>query len=337
MGWPANNGLWNWDHGKEILVGFTDGPWLDQGTHKIGQPQLTRLTRSTDGGHTWTQEYPQNFVAPDARTTPSPGNIHFGHSDFALRVAADGYHGTNDKNGHFFYSYDRGKTWHGAYRFNRLNEAPELQNMEITSRTSYLVTGDYSAQVFMTARNPQLRNASRLDKPFVAETTDGGSTFRFVSWVVPWTDTYRAVMPSTIKTASDKLIVAARRRNPLNDNQECWIDTFISHDHGLSWSFLSEVGKTGLFNGNPAGLATLRDGRIACCYGNRNHRQIRVRFSEDEGSTWTDEVVIRDKPMNLDIGYPQLMQNSKGEMVALYYITSPDLPHSYIESAVWRP
>lgn len=41
--------------------------------------------------------------------------------------------------------------------------------------------------------------------------------------------------------------------------------------------------------------------------------------------------------MNLDIGYPQLMQNSNGEMVAIYYITGPDHPHSYIESAVWRP
>ena len=27
-GWPANNGAWTWDGGKEILVGFTKGPFV---------------------------------------------------------------------------------------------------------------------------------------------------------------------------------------------------------------------------------------------------------------------------------------------------------------------
>jgi len=38
-GWPANNGLWTWDNGKEILVGYTYGPFVEQQGHNIeGKP-----------------------------------------------------------------------------------------------------------------------------------------------------------------------------------------------------------------------------------------------------------------------------------------------------------
>ena len=53
LGWPANNGSWQWDQGRELLVGFEEGPWVNQPGHKIGQPQLKRLARSQDGGRSW--------------------------------------------------------------------------------------------------------------------------------------------------------------------------------------------------------------------------------------------------------------------------------------------
>lgn len=335
--WPANNGMWKWNNGKEILVGHTDGPWEEQSGHNIGHPQLTKLARSINGGESWVSEDPENFVGKDGDPEPSPGNINFGHPDFAMRVAAIGYHGTDDPVGRFFISYDRGKTWSGSYRFNELNGARELEGMQITARTSYIVTGQNSVQIIMTARKENIQHASRLDKPFVAETTDGGKTFKFISWVVPWSDQYRAAMPSTIRTQEGKLIVAARRRNPRDNNQPCWIDTYISKDNGRTWSFLSKVGETGLHNGNPAGLALLRDGRLACCYGNRTVSQMLVRFSADNGVSWGDQIVIRENPLEYDIGYPQLTQNAEGRMVALYYIATRERPHSYIEAAIWEP
>lgn len=336
--WPANNGLWSWDNGQEILVGHTDGPWIDQSGHNIGHPQLTKLARSLDGGKTWNSEYPDNFVGRDEEPLPSPGNINFGHPDFALRVAALGYHGTDDPAGRFFISYDRGKTWEGSYRFNELNDDENLKGMEITSRTNYLITGPASAQIMMTARNPELQFGSRRDKPFVAETTDGGRTFQFISWVVPWTDQCnRAAMPSTVYTREGKIIVAVRCRNPRDADQPCWIDTYISEDNGRSWSFLSKVGETGLHNGNPPALSLLRDGRLACCYANRTLRQILVRFSNDNGASWEEEIIIRDNPYESDIGYPQMLQNAEGKMVALYYIAREERPHSYIEAAIWNP
>jgi photosystem II stability/assembly factor-like uncharacterized protein len=337
--WPANNGLWSWDNGREVLVGYTDGPHDDEGGfHNIGYPQLSKLARSLDGGRTWSSEDPDNFVGKDGEPVPSPGNINFGHPDFALRVSATGYHGNHDPVGRFFISYDRGKTWEGSYRFNGLREVEELKGMEITSRTGYLVTGPNSAQIIMTARNPELQYASRRDKPFVAETTDGGRTFKFVSWMVPWTDECnRAAMPSAVGTRDGQILVAVRVRNPRDEDMPCWIDTYVSEDNGRTWSFRSRVGETGLHNGNPAGLTFLEDGRLACSYANRDRRQMLVRVSSDNGKTWGEEIVIRDNPHTYDMGYPQIIENADGELVAIYYLASEERPHSYIEAAIFEP
>ena len=49
-GWPANNGAWTWDGGKEILVGFTKGPYMETVGHNIGKTDRKNLlARSTDG------------------------------------------------------------------------------------------------------------------------------------------------------------------------------------------------------------------------------------------------------------------------------------------------
>jgi hypothetical protein len=282
-------------------------------------------------------EADRTYFSRGGRTIWRPGNINFGHPEFALRVAATGYHGTDDPVGVFFVSYDRGRTWSGAYRFSGLMDGPNLEGMENTARTSYLVTGPDSCLIFMAGRKTGIQHASRLDKPFVVETTDGGATFRFVSWIVPWTDQHRAVMPSAVRTQDGKLVVALRRQNPRDDSQPCWIDAYVSADNGLTWSFLSKVGETGLQNGNPPGLAVLRDGRLACAYGNRTTRRMLARLSSDGGATWGEEIVIRDNPLGYDIGYPQLIQNAVGELVALYYFASEERLHSYIEAAIWTP
>ena len=339
LAWPANNGIWNWDQGADILVGFTDGPFEEQSGHNIGLERYHRsgLARSTDGGKSWQVEHPENFLETGSIPQICPGNIHFGHPDFAMRVGATGYHGNDDPKGHFYYSYDRGKTWEGPWRFNELNADTQLQGIEITARTSYFVTGERSAQVILTARRPGIEWSDRLDKPFLAETNDGGSTFQFISWIVPWSDNNRAAMPSSVITQSGKMIVSARRRNPFDPTQIDWVDCFVSADNGRSWSFLSKVGETGFHNGNPPGLTILRDGRLACCYANRNRSEVLVRFSNDEGKSWGEETVLRDNPLDYDIGYPQIVENNKGQMVAIYYLATEEMPHSHIEAAIWQP
>ncbi len=339
LGWPANNGIWKWDGGLEILVGFTDGPFDQEGGfHRIGNPQLSKLSRSKDGGKTWEIESPDNFVGSAGSVISYPGDIHFGHNDFALRVSSAGYHGNDDIHGHFFISYDRGKSWEGGYRFNGLQDNDELKGLEITSRTNYLVTGENSIQIFMTARNPKIQHADRRDKTFVLETKDGGRTFQFISWIVPWgAQDNRAAMPSGVRTKDGKMVVAVRVKNPFDLKVPSWIDCYISANNGRSWEFLSTVGQTGFENGNPPALITLKDGRLACCYANRDTRQLLIRYSWDNGKTWDKELVIRDNPYTYDMGYPQLAENKNGELVAIYYLATEFRSNNYIEAAIWQP
>lgn len=337
-GWPANNGLWSWDDGQEILVGYTFGKWVQSDVHNIAEPYMSGLARSIDGGRTWKMEDPDNFVGDGGMPTPCPGNINFGHPDFALRVIATGYHGNDDPKGGFYYSYDRGRSWQGPHRFNGMNDDEEnLGGMEITSRTRYLVTGPKSALIIMTARKPEIEHGRRRDKPFILETVDGGRSFRFISWIVPWTDDYRAVLPSFVRTPDGKIITALRRRNPFDINQPCWIDTYVSDDNGRHWSFLSKVTETGIHNGNPGALTLLKDGRLACCYAHRIDEKIYVRFSDDLGKSWGEPLAIRQNPLSYDLGYPQLLQNPAGQLVALYYIATTERKQSYIEAAIWQP
>lgn len=341
LGWPANQGLWQWENGRELLVGFGDGPWVDKESgHKIGVPQRNRLARSLDGGHSWVPESPDPFVGTEADRDPvvTPAPLRFDHPDLALRVVAGGRRKGEDPIGRFFVSFDRGRRWSGPFRFAGLEGDPRLEGLVVTSRTSTLVRGPRSLLVMMSAMDPRLgRFANRLDKPFVVASDDGGLSFRFVSWVVPWQDPFRAVMPSTVKLPSGELVTALRRRDPRGEESANWVDLFSSSDGGGNWSWRSRVGDTGLHNGNPPALTLLRDGRLACVYGNRTRRQILLRTSADEGRSWSGERLIRTNPFSYDLGYPQAAQNHRGELVVLYYLATEERPHSYIEAALLAP
>jgi hypothetical protein len=340
MAWPANHGLWHWDGGREILVGHADGPWQEREGHNVGEPQLNVLARSLDGGWTWAREQPDPYVgsAGDRDPTAPPTPIRFDHPDLALRVVAGHAGEGEDRTGRFFLSFDRGRRWRGPFLFPGLAGEPRLAGLRTTSRTSYVVTGPGSLQILMSAQDPALgQHANRLDKPFVAETLDGGRSFRFVSWVVPWSDAYRAVMPATVRLPGGELVTALRRRDPRGPQEASWVDLYVSRDAGRSWSFRSRVGETGAHNGNPPALVLLRNGWLACGYGNRSRRVMLLRLSPDGGRSWGRERVARSNPFDYDLGYPQMVENDRGELVMVYYLATEERPQSYIEAALIRP
>lgn len=132
-GWPANNGAWEWDGGREILVGFTDGPWLQTAEgHNTQEPYTSHLSRSTSSGSGgWANETPPNFVGRCAAPAPPPGDIDFTAAGFALRAVGTGYHGNDIAEGAFLYSLDRGHAWAGPFSFGDLNSHAELAGMEL--------------------------------------------------------------------------------------------------------------------------------------------------------------------------------------------------------------
>lgn len=340
-GWPANNGVWQW--GDEILVGFTQGEFDARDGHNITGIQESKFARSLDGGETWEMFDPENFLDDENEKWLPKGKKHlddpidFAHRGFAMRVFATGYHGNDDPEGGFYYSYDRGATWNGPYYLGTIHHHPELEGKTLTPRTDYIVTGEKGCFIFITANDNARGGTSRVA---CIRTTDGGLSFDFVTWVTPQTTEYRAIMPSTVQLSDTKFLLTFRKINTDKSKMESTIDAYASEDRCRSWSYRSTV-KEIRTNSNPPALVRLDDGRLCCIYGDRDTGKMCGKYSADEGATWGEEFVIRESYQSVDewadMGYPRLIQRTDGKLVAMYYWASPELPQQYIAASIWTP
>jgi hypothetical protein len=334
-GWPANNGIWNWS-GQEILVGLTVGAFEEKPGHNINEPYRSVLARSTDQGDSWVLVEPKNFVGCNTESQAVPDEIDFTHPGFAMRVVGTGYHGSNRSEGAFFVSTDRGASWLGPYSFGTLADCPELKGLEITARTDYVIAGPRQCLLLMSARG----GALETDRAFCARTSDGGRSFRFVSWVVLPSDPHRAVMSSTIRCPSGELVSAVRRREP--GAERCWIDAYRSTNAGQNWSWSGRVADTGGSNGNPPALATVCGSKLCCVFGERNTCRMIAKFSTDNGRTWGRDLILRDDFQSdrfddPDLGYARVARRADGKMVACYYWATVQMPYQHIAATIWNP
>ncbi len=339
-GWPANNGVWIWD--DEILVGFTQVEFEETGGHNIkaDAPRLSLLARSVNGGQSWKMFDPVGYVGDPGDKQQLLEPLDFLHDGFAMRVFGDTYHGTADPEGGFYYSYDRGHNWNGPFKLGDIADYPEFKDMILTPRTDYVILDKNECMIFTSARMP---DSGMSDKTACLITKNGGLTFEFISWVVPLTDPYRAVMTQTVQISENTLVLVARRR-VVDDRNNCWIDAYHSADRGTSWQFLGRVAETGAHNGNPPALVRLEDGRLCCVYGNRTKKEILGSYSWDDGKTWEPEFVIRTafytgeagEDMK-DLGYPRLIQRPDGKLVAIYYWATQENPEQHIAATIWEP
>ncbi|MCJ7738361.1 MAG: exo-alpha-sialidase [Anaerolineae bacterium] len=341
---PANNGgnspTWQW--GEELLVGFTMGAFASPDSlHQTvnAGPFVSWLARSRDGGESWETTAPTPYAGQAGVPARAPGGVDFTASGFVLRVEGNGYHG--NAGAQWFASWDRGATWRGPFGFGDLLEHPELEGMEFTARTGYLVNGPRDLFLFLSARRPFSGDHLQVrltDKSFLARTTDGGRVFAFVSWVVGRDDPYRAVMPAPVRLSATEMVVALRRKSADHN----WIDVYGSADSGQSWVFVSKVGDTeegNSYNGNPPAMVRTRDGRLCCVYGNRSRRRIIARISADKGRTWGPEHVVRQGFRSVngrpDLGYPRLFSRPDGKLVAVYFWCTPERPQTHIEATIF--
>jgi hypothetical protein len=354
-GWPANNAAWNFA-GEELLVGFTEGPYLERKGHNLNEedPLASWLARSLDGGETWQAFDPAKFVGdygdePELRRLDRP--MKMTSPDFALRIVGAAYHGAEDGRGHFFFSEDRGHNWQGPFALVDRDDWAEFRRFgfdELTPRTDYVVLGPHRALIMISARLPGKFATDRI-AAFLTE--DGGQSFSFRGWVEPpegasgydptrraeiYADSaqnphpseVRAVMSQTVILPDGNLVTTIRRRY----EDRNWVDCYRSTDEGLSWSFQSTVGDAGTSNGNPPALNLTADGRLCAVYGDRAAGQIVATYSSDQGATWSSPRVLRDDFESADmetndLGYPRLLRRPDGRMVALYYYSTRDYPH----------
>mgnify|MGYP005842559185 CR=1 FL=1 len=339
-GWPANNGIWIW--GNEILVGFTQTDYEETESHNIknDSPLLSKLARSKDGGKTWAVFDPVNYVGDNGKKTSLTEPINFLKNGFALRVSGDTYHGNKDPEGQFFYSYDKGNSWNGPFYLGDISSDTRFKGYILTPRTDYVAINENECLIFISSRIP---DTGMSDKISVIHTKDGGLTFDLLlRYVVPESDPHRAAMPNTIRISEKELVMSIRRR-VIADNTKNWIDLYYSNDLGKTWEFRSKIGETGAYNGNPPSIVKLNNGRLCAVYGDRNSSRIVGRYSSDNGKSWTDEFVIRDdfytreRQDMKDLGYCRVVQNSDGEVVALYYWATEENPEQHIAASIWKP
>ena len=335
-GWPANHGIWSW--GDEMLVGFSRGYYKDRGRfHHIDhdRPEEFLLARSRDGGLSWSVEPPRppgtlagtpgmrhGLMPPDLppeRPAELDGRIDFTHPGFAMTLRME-----NSNNGvsRYYYSYDRGASWRGPYRL------PLFGQNGVMARTDYLVGGPDDCLLFLTASKAN----NREGRPFCARTTDGGRTWRFLSFIGPEPTGY-AIMPATVRVSPTDLVTTIRRQDP----PKSWLEAYASHDDGRSWSFLS-IPEPDTGEGNPPSLVRLPDGRLCLIYGVRARPfGIRARLSPDAGRTWSDAITLRDDGGSTDLGYVRSIVRPDGKVVAVYYYTDRSSPTRSIAATIWDP
>jgi hypothetical protein len=336
-GWPANHGMWAW--GDEILVGFSRGFYKDRGSfHHINKekPEEFMLARSKDGGLTWAVEQPQpagaligtpgmrHGIMPPGSSPEQPTEltepIDFTHADFAMTIRMEN---PNSGTSRFYFSYDRGHHWQGPYRL------PLFGQPGVMGRTDMIVNGPHDCIAVLTASKPDHQEG----RPFCARTTDGGLTWKFLSYIGPEPIGY-SIMPSTVRVSGTELVTTVRVLEKVNRS---WIDAYASHDNGLSWSFLSTA-EPDTGEGNPPSLLRLADGRLCMFTGIRikPHRMV-ARMSGDEGKSWSEPIVLRDDGGAADVGYPRSIIRPDGKIVIVYYYNDRTRPDRYIAATIWDP
>ena len=321
-GWPANHGIWSW--GNEIVVGFSAAYHKEQPNTRHQQdpdkPEEPRLARSLDGGVTWSIEAPRDLLPP-AQGGREPRDlaqsVDFRRPGFAMTFR---FLDSNRGPSLFWYSYDKGKSWQGPFRF------PQFGNGTL-ARTDYLIESSHEALVFLS----QAKANGREGRPFCVRTSDGGLSWQFLSYIGPEPAGF-AIMPSTVRLGPHRLLTTVR----VHEEKTNHIDAFLSNDDARTWTGLGSIADTGAFGGNPPMLLKLRDGRIALTYGYRAPPySVRARLSRD-GEHWGEAVTLRDGAPTWEVGYPRSVQRRDGKIVTIYYFNDGLHNERFIEATIWE-
>ena len=113
---------------------------------------------------------------------------------------------------------------------------------------------------------------------------------------------------------------------------------YASDDDGISWKYCGRPVPDSGYGGNPGTLTLLQDGRLCLTYGYRDDPAgMRARVSDDNGVTWSRDIVLRDDAGNHDIGYPRTIQRPDGNILTVYYYNDRADGERYIAATIWKP
>ena len=338
-GWPANHGIWSW--GNEILVGFVVADHKEKTGHTYEPLSASnKYARSKDGGQSWTIEDAykngqtawghDNNITDEKADTPIPLSeavSDFTNPDFILTFLR---HNNHNGPSHFYYSNNRGAIWKGPFSF------PELNTNGVATRTDYVIDGKKELNAFLTVA----KSNDKEGRVVMSRTTDGGLSWEIVSWIGPEPEGFD-IMPSSLRLSPTELITVIRTRT---GNGQDLLTSYLSNNNGETWEKLKDpVSDTGR-GGSPPALVKMNDGRLALAYIYRSKygSRVNIRFSSNNGRSWSDEIILRCGDLaNGDVGYPRMVQIPDGKLVVIYYWNNVNQegasPYRYIASTIFDP
>jgi hypothetical protein len=339
-GWPANHGIWSWDN--EILVGFVEAAHMDsEGFHTYDRSTASnKYARSKDGGKTWSikdaYEHGQtargydNNINKKKAMVPSLLNDainDFTNPDFILTFLR---HNNHNGPSHFYYSNNRGAIWEGPFIF------PNLNTNGVATRTDYIIDGKKELNAFLTVA----KSNDKEGRVVMSRTTDGGLNWEIVSWIGPEPEGFD-IMPSSLRLSPNELITVIRTRT---GNGQDLLTSYLSENNGETWEKLKDpVTDTGR-GGSPPAMVKMKDGRLALAYIYRSGygSRVNIRFSSNNGRSWSDEIILRCcDGATYDVGYPHMVQRPDGKLVIIYYWNNANeegaKPYRYIASTIVDP
>lgn len=275
------------------------------GAAHIGKGGRASLSRSTDGGRTWSEpvtvfDRPQADDGIVASGTGRAGLAFAAAVSYTWtgeRYTTDGWRATT----WFLRSGDQGRSWSEPVRVETkpLDWAYPFGHILEESDGTLLLTGYGGALP---------RNDGGVTTSFLMRSRDGGKTWG------GFTEIARGFNEVTAIRRQDGSLLAMMR-----SAEGGYLASSISRD-GRTWTPPRRVTED---REHPADLLRLANGDLLLTFGQRNKPYgVQAMRSRDDGVTWdrTSRVLLAWDGNHSDIGYPVTVQMSGGRLATIYYV-----------------
>lgn len=133
-----------------------------------------------------------------------------------------------------------------------------------------------------------------------------------------------------VETRAGRWVCQIRNENASNPNETLQSE---SDDGGRTWSVPHPIGVWGL----PSHLLLLKSGSILMTYGHRRPPLgIQARISKNDGSTWSDPLLLSEDGASGDLGYPSTVELDDGVLVTVWYEKLAASPLAQLRQARWK-
>jgi len=328
------------------------------GAGHVGKHGYAGLSRSSDGGMTWTEpvkifDLPKADDGVDAHGVLRDGTILYGAVSYGWEGERYSYKNWY-ANSYIIRSQDQGHTWSEpakvniapftwAYPFGRIIELADGQLL-MTMYGGYLPLSlrgpaakdkdDVTRE--MRKLGDQKPEQQRGDFAFIIKSKDGGKTWGDLHVISRgFNETCSVLLPN------QRILVAMR-----STEGGAYTATSYSDDGGNTWSLPIQISNQ---SEHPADLLLLKSGELLLTHGQRNKPYgVQVMVSKDNGTTWgANRVMLAWDGDHMDLGYPVTVQRRDGKLVTAYYIVygqknkvvleGPSPEEAYIKGIIWDP